>query len=735
MPLILLAIVILFNWKLTLTDQFTWLEDPDRANQVLPWFQFQAIQWHGFRIPAWDPNAWTGQPLFGQGQPGAAYPFNWLLFLMPMSMGTISMVALNWYVVLTRYIAALASYALCRDLRCSRAASILGACVFALGGFVANTGWPQMVNGAVWAPLVFLFLFRVDRGGPHRVANSLLSGFFLGFAWLSGHHQAPLYITLAALAVWIRIALRGARADRTVIRLAALSLIVAVMAGAMQTFPMAEYGTRSVRWVGTDEPLSFDETTPYFIHEKYALKPSALLSIFLPFASEWNPFIGIAALSFVLLGAIMAWREKHARWLAAVAGGGMAFALGPNGLIEGVLYAIVPMVEKARSAGAATIVFGLGAAPLAAMGVDRLMTLGAATSMTTSITSRWPRRAARVLAAFSAVLVLASLFSFANGANPATADSRLLISAVAALAAAGLIAAWLGGAITPRGGAVAAIILVLFELSNVTNYALYQYGPNLQRTPLLHNMHQHNDIARFLAERGDSGRIEYNEADIPYNFGDYFGLETFQSYTASVTTNIWQHEISKPAVRDILGIRYSIAKQPTRPEQRLVFTGLSGLNVYENPTAFPRVWAVHESMQVPNGKVASAKLASADVDAHRQVLLVGSGSDRTALASCENSSEDKVSLSLHGSNRVAISAALACPGMVILSDTYYPGWYATVDGKSAPIEEADGIFRGVLVPAGQHTIEMKYRPASVIGGGVLTLLAGLIAAAAFLRAR
>ena len=167
-------------------------------------------------MPAWDPNAWTGQPLFGQGQPGAAYPFNWLLFLMPLSKGVISMVVLNWYFVLIRCAAALTAYALCRELKCSRAASILGACVFALGGFVGTTGWPQMVNGAVWAPLVLLFLIRADRG-ENVVSNSLLCGFFLGFAWLSGHHQAPLFITLAAIALWIRhrVAPRTRRGRRT----------------------------------------------------------------------------------------------------------------------------------------------------------------------------------------------------------------------------------------------------------------------------------------------------------------------------------------------------------------------------------------------------------------------------------------------------------------------------------------------------------------------------------------
>ena len=104
MPVLLLTIVVLFNWKLLLTRQFTWLEDPDLADQILPWFQFQAFQWHGFHIPAWDPNVWTGQPLFGQTQPGSAYPFNWLLFLMPLKNGQIRMAALNWYYVLIRYL-------------------------------------------------------------------------------------------------------------------------------------------------------------------------------------------------------------------------------------------------------------------------------------------------------------------------------------------------------------------------------------------------------------------------------------------------------------------------------------------------------------------------------------------------------------------------------------------------------------------------------------------------------
>ena len=57
---------------------------------------------------------------------------------------------------------------------------------------------------------------------------------------------------------------------------------------------------------------------------------------------------------------------------AAMSLGGILFALGPNSVFHGVMYALVPMVDKARVPAAGSIVFMLGLAPLAAFGMDRL---------------------------------------------------------------------------------------------------------------------------------------------------------------------------------------------------------------------------------------------------------------------------------------------------------------------------------------------------------------------------
>lgn len=716
MPLLLLVITILFHWKLTLTDQYTWMENPDAANQILPWLQYQAVQWHDGHIPLWDPNAWTGQPLFGQAQTGSAYPFNWLLFWLPLRDGAISMMALNWYYVLIRFIGALAAYALCRELKCSRVAALVGACVFSMGGFVGTNGWPQMVNGAVWAPLVFLFLFRAERG-EQPLASALLSGFFLGFSLLSGHHQVPMYLAVAAAATWLWLCVRSGRWNWSVAKLATASLVFAVIAGAFQGWPIAEYGRLSVRWVGTPEPLAFNETTPYYIHEIYAQKPTSLLNIFLPvLIPGWIPFIGITALTLALFGVILAWRQRHVPWLGCLALCSILFTLGPSSLLHGIVYAIAPLLDKARSAGAATALFGMAISPLAAIGLDRIFD---------DASEWWQRRAAWVLTGFAVVIAVMSAVFALTGATGAAGDTRLLMASFIALGFAALLIAVRAKAIPASRAAIIVLLMVVFELAQVTNFWMTAYGPKRERTPLLNNLQKHRDIARFLSERPDSGRIELSRTEMPYNFGDYFGLQTFESYTASVTENIWRHDIFQPRMRDFMGIRYSIAQKPHRPGQRLLFEGASGFKVYENPESFPRDWAVHTLSAVPDRAAAKLKLMDPAFDARRAGFVIALAAP--PLADCPDNRSERVERTRNDANRLTIAVSLACAGMVIVDDTWYPGWRATVDGESAAIYEAYGIFRGVLVPAGQHTIDMRYRPASVLVGALLSFLAGVIA--------
>jgi len=201
-PALLFVIIVGFYWRLTLTRQYTWLDNPDGVYQVLPWFQFQAAALHQGQLPLWDPYEWGGQPLVGQVQPGAAYPVNWILFSLPLRKGFIRHGFLQWYFVIIHFMAALFCYLLCRDLERSRAASLLAGAAFGLAGWMGTIDWPQMLNSALWTPLIFLFLLRVMRG-RRTIASAALAGTFLGVAYLAGHHQIPIFVSLAVAGFWI----------------------------------------------------------------------------------------------------------------------------------------------------------------------------------------------------------------------------------------------------------------------------------------------------------------------------------------------------------------------------------------------------------------------------------------------------------------------------------------------------------------------------------------------------
>ena len=67
---------------------------------------------------------------------------------------------------------------------------------------------------------------------------------------------------------------------------------------------------------------------------------------------------------------------------------------------------------------------------------------------------------------------------------------------------------------------------------------------------------------------------------------------------------------------------------------------------------------------------------------------------------------------------------MACRGMVVVSDNWFPGWVADVDGHAVTIERVDAGIRGIAVDAGRHTVTMRYRPGSLLAG-VIALVLGL----------
>jgi hypothetical protein len=83
------------------------------------------------------------------------------------------------------------------------------------------------------------------------------------------------------------------------------------------------------------------------------------------------------------------------------------------------------------------------------------------------------------------------------------------------------------------------------------------------------------------------------------------------------------------------------------------------------------------------------------------------------------------------SNRLRIEAISDNDGVLVVNDSYWPGWQAKIDGADVPIWPADFLVRAVPWPSGKHVLEMRYAPIEIRIGSFVSL-AGAIALAALL---
>lgn len=148
------------------------------------------------------------------------------------------------------------------------------------------------------------------------------------------------------------------------------------------------------------------------------------------------------------------------------------------------------------------------------------------------------------------------------------------------------------------------------------------------------------------------------------------------------------------------------------PEYRLVHSG--DLKIYENLENLPRAFVVH---RVQISEAALEAMQEEAFDPGQEVILSQGPVGHLE----EGSVQDRVSIVSYQPERVVVQAHLGAPGYLVLTDAYYPGWRALVDGRPAKIERADYYFRAVYLEEGKHTIEFVYDPLSFKVGLAISL--------------
>jgi len=153
---------------------------------------------------------------------------------------------------------------------------------------------------------------------------------------------------------------------------------------------------------------------------------------------------------------------------------------------------------------------------------------------------------------------------------------------------------------------------------------------------------------------------------------------------------------------------------------RLVHSG--DVKIYEVSDTLPRAFVVGKATWAETDEQALAILADPTFDPAQQVVL--SGIKKGPLTSGQVRAQ--ISVQHNAPEQVRLQVTSDAPGYLVLSDTDYPGWHATVDGQTVEIMRANLLFRAVHLDAGTHTVEFTYQPTTLHTGMLISLASMVI---------
>jgi len=207
-------------------------------------------------------------------------------------------------------------------------------------------------------------------------------------------------------------------------------------------------------------------------------------------------------------------------------------------------------------------------------------------------------------------------------------------------------------------------------------------------------------------------------------------------------------KIARHPLLDLGAVRYVVVpatpEAPLRldddPAMRRVYQD-ERVAIYENAAALARARIVHAAVAASDREEAAAQLADAaragphaGAGVANRIIVEPDADGHPGPATPEidvRPGEDVRIVDDGDPDRVELAASLRAPGWVVLSDTFFPGWTATIDGIPTPIHPADLLFRAVPVGPGTHRIVFRYASRAFRLGVILAAL-GLLASGVLL---
>lgn len=715
------------------------------------------------RIPLWNPYIFSGNPLMADFQSAVFYPLNIIYFFLPQ------ITAWSILVVIPLILSFIFMYIFLREVGCAKEAAVMGGLAFGFCGFLLT--WTQE-NAAVgqaglWLPLMLFGLEKTMNTRKYRFV--LLTVFAFVCSFLGGFYQITFYAWITAIVYGLFLIISTHQNRKYNLFLLILIIILSLCLSAVQLIPSSEAFFNSPR----------GSATIWYLFERYLVPAGHLINAFFPdiqgnpgtytffgegFYHETILYIGLIPLMFAIFSMFTVFKQSKVRFFIALA------------LVSAILTIRSPFTYwffKLPIPLVATFVpsrifyiTSFALATLSAFGVNRYLIMDKKKSAV--LIKRTIFIFALVM--FLPVLYIAmiyfldrkillttiDMFFAVTGLEVVRGTALAVMTRAVAIQWGFLIAAGLIMVLPIERKRAIYMLIVLAAIGQfffLNKYAVLGYRQFLYPQHFIFSFLSDNskNAERFIAfGRPISGNLSVDkhvftpeglDAVFSPRYGE-FALET--KISDRLETDVSRIEVTlselgtdesltdnpkRLKLLSLLGVKYIFYYSQDDTAKETIdrkFPGELFLPLwekdkwyaFENKHVLPRIFlATDYVIRSNNQDILDTFFSDGFNPAQTVILEEEPGGD------FEMGSDDKDSFSeiiAYEPEKVVVKTDSSKNSLLFLSDNYYPGWEAFVDGRPSKIYRADYSFRAVSVPAGAHIITYIYNPSSFKTGVIIT---------------
>ena len=716
---------------------------------MVPWAQVTHREIAAGHLPLWNPYEGAGTPLAANGQSSAFDPLMIGVNLHPTT--------LVWDLTLlfALCLGAAGMYLFLRNLGLRMVASLAGTAAFILCGYFAVNSNNSFLRTYVYLPILFLL---VDRTVTSRRAGWVVGlGAALAGTMLVGMPEAfSIVVGAAALYGLFRVALAPSGSRWA----AAIRLAGAGVGGLLLAAPML------VLLLGY-LPSAFNVHHPGT--GDAAAARGALLNWLVPFVNGYPAQLRVPAMVpsrswvggagaglLVVAAAAPRAMRRYGGWFFLV----LAVVL----LLKIHGFPVVQLIGKLPLAN--RINFIAFAAPVVSLGLGAVIAIGAEAIAAGEVRIPWLVVGAAVLAVIVGALVVANrpVLAVAPHRSPVR---QYLLYAIALAGAGSVLALALISALAPgvrRLAAPAAAGILVLELLALVWPAGYLPRRNPYVAPPWLSAITAGEAATPQARVFGLDAMLYPNTAGAFGLQDVRSLDALyeQRYVTYVKSFVFPFvdrltsdgmtpsEVVGNPMFDLTGVRFVVTGPPSAsalsasPQYQLL-TSAGGGSVFENRNQIPRAFTVRDVHAVGDvtdalrylqglGHPAADGTTRVDRFDPSQQAVVESSAPLSAIGPPEPGTTRPAAITSYGPDRVVVQVPPGAPSLLVLTDTYAPGWAVSVNGRPAKLLPTDVLFRGVALGADASRVVFTYRPvppavfwALPLAGLVVLLLAAAVA--------